>query len=107
MVASLKRTGSIATAVNRSPARDSLLDRVSFKRIFKFVPTGTIGGVTVVRGGGRRRRGLVVCALTSARKLIQESKISRASLLLNFIDSSFKKADRFIGVVVLMRERFD
>jgi hypothetical protein len=33
----------MTVAVNLSPARDSLLVSVSFKRIFKFVPIGTIG----------------------------------------------------------------
>src|SRR5437867_12267132 len=69
-VASLKRTGSIAVAVNLSPARDSLLDKVSLIRIFRLVPTGTRTGATVVveRGAARRRRGLVRCALTNIGK---------------------------------------
>src|SRR5262245_12589569 len=43
-VASLNLAGSITVAVNLSPARECLLDRVSFRRTFKFVPTGTSGG---------------------------------------------------------------
>src|SRR6476646_357821 len=69
---SLKRTGSSAVAVNLSPTRESLLDNVSSMRIFKLVPTGTMGptGVVVVRvvvrRAARRNRGRVrLCASTS------------------------------------------
>src|SRR6266700_2351308 len=48
-VASSKRVGERTVAVKRSPTRDSLLDNVFSRRIFRFVPTGTIasGGLTV------------------------------------------------------------
>src|SRR5882672_6492332 len=62
-VASLKRTGSMTVAVNLSPARDSLLDSVSFKRTFKLVPGATTGGVIVDGGVARRRRGFLRCPL--------------------------------------------
>ena len=70
---SLKRTGSSAVAVNLSPTRESLLERPSSMRIFRLVPTGTIGpsGVVpvravVVRRTVRRSLGRVrLCAATS------------------------------------------
>src|SRR5215475_6427174 len=67
-VASLKRTGSIAVAVNLSPARDCLLEIVSFNLIFRFVPIGTIGfgagfGAAFLRAG-------LVCALIPSGKAI-------------------------------------
>src|SRR5437867_5095068 len=83
-VASLKRTGSIAVAVNLSPTRDSLLDSVSFKRTFKFVPTGTRTGATT-RGAGRRRRGLVVCAPAITGSAIRIRIVIERCLMLDFI----------------------
>src|SRR5262249_26254224 len=87
-VASLNRTGSIAVAVNLSPARDSLLDSVSFNLIFKLVPMGTSGGAAVVRRAGFFRLGLVVCALAIAGIGANVSRIVSAILLLKFIYSS-------------------
>src|SRR6516164_979307 len=86
-MASLKRTGSIAVAVNLSPTRDCLVDNVSFKRIFKLVPTGTSGAV-VLLGTGFRKTGLVVWALARAGKMSVASRTVRALILLKFIDSS-------------------
>ena len=42
--------------MNLSPTRDSLLDRVSFRRTFRFVPTGTLTVVGVGAGFGVVRR---------------------------------------------------
>ena len=44
-----KREGFTTVAVNLSPARDSLLERVSFSRILKSVPAGTIVAVVARR----------------------------------------------------------
>src|ERR1044072_2091169 len=43
MRASSKRLGSITVAVNRSPMRESLLDKVSLIRTLRSVPAGTSG----------------------------------------------------------------
>src|ERR1043166_146553 len=98
-VASLKRTGSITIAVNLSPVRESLLESVSFKRIFKLVPTGT-SGATFVRGAGFFNPGLV-CALMMAGKIAKaDTKISPI-LKFEFIQSSLGD-----GVDLIQRESF-
>ena len=77
----MNRTGSKTVAVNRSPTRESLLDKVSFKRTFRFVPVGTRRAV-VVRGAARRKRGLRVWAVAKVGKAIRTERTSRAILAL-------------------------
>src|SRR6185369_1239327 len=85
-VASLKRTGSMAVAVNLSPARDSLLDSVSFKRTFRFVPTGT--SPAGARGAVLRSLGLVVCALAMMGSVIRTNRTLNATFRAVCIESS-------------------
>src|SRR5262245_19354235 len=80
ILASLYFTGSITVTVNLSPTRADLLDNVSFKRTFRFVPAGTLtvvgvgaGLVTVVRCRVVRRRCVVVVFFLAAEFVLPPS----------------------------------
>src|SRR5262245_14356218 len=83
-VASLKRAGSMTVAVNRSPARESLLDKVSLRRTFKLVATGTSRGA-VLRGAAFFRPGFVVWPLAETKASSSEHASSKVLALAIFI----------------------
>src|SRR5688572_21937420 len=74
--ASSNRLGSITVTVNRSPTRDSLLDKVSLIRTFRSVPTGTNGTTRFVVV-----LFFVVCALVSTAPLTSAMIVKRAIVM--------------------------